>query len=76
MLGSMYIVYVVCKWLSAQILSTVGPVVSGRMFGSNLFLVNMKNNFFSFFKLIVHFYINVAALSTFKGHVSDGSIIL
>ena len=65
-LGSLYML---CTLLSAQKLSTVGPVVPGREQGWNLVLVIMAKQLFSFFKPIVHFYINVAALSTFKGHV-------
>ena len=60
-----------------------GSSGSGEGARLELSLSNYGKQIFSFFKPIVHFYINVAALSTFKRHVpacqtpvrvSDGSI--
>ena len=73
------IVYMLCTLLSAQILSTVGPVVPER-YGIEHHCAFLHKRYgiehfqttrigYSFFKPIVHFYINVTALSTFKRHV-------
>ena len=58
-----------CTLLSAQKTLHSGSSGSGKGAWLELSLSNYGKQIFSFFKPIVHFYINVAALSTFKRHI-------